>query len=273
MTTKKIKNKYPLHPELRGLTAEQRKLYEQIRDLYRSHCLEEATKRYQIGKLVAKCLADERTYGERVVVKISIALGISHQTLYRWSRVTDIIGSEAFAEMMKKRTRHGNRLSWTHVEMLSHARGPTEVNRFLNLVLEEDYSSDDLRELINESLPIPPRKQPKPLVPRSPLGGLRALSRQAADIAELCSVFDETVTNPLLSTEIKKIQPGVLEELKNCEAELVAMIETATDQLESVRDCIQGVEAGLTEQAEAKEALKKAKAAHGRERLQKATAA
>jgi hypothetical protein len=52
MTTKKTKMTFPMHPELRGLTDDQRKLYEQIRDLYRSHCLEQATKRHQIGRLV-----------------------------------------------------------------------------------------------------------------------------------------------------------------------------------------------------------------------------
>lgn len=273
MPRKKTKITYPMHPELRGFTDEQRKLYEQIRDLYRSHCLEEATKRYQIGRLVAKCLADQRAYGERVMVKISIALSASTETLYRWSRVTHIITPATFEEIVNSRTRHGNRLSWTHVEILSHARGPTEVRRFLDLVLEEDLSCDELWERIQDSLPIAKRKEPKPLVPRSPLGGLRALSRQAADIAELCDVFDETVTTPLLNTKIKKIQPGVLRQLKTCEAELEAMIEAATEQLQSVRDCIQGLEAGLTEQAEAKEALRKAKAAVSRERLQPAKAA
>lgn len=272
MTTK-TKITYPMHPGLRDLTDDQRKLYVQIRDLYRSHCLEEATKRYQIGRLVSKALLDSSKYGEEVMAKISIALGISAQTLYRWSRVTEVFGSQAFADLMNQRTRHGNRLSWTHVELLSHARSFAERKRFLDQVLEEDLSSDELRELINDSL-LPSRSKPTgPRVPRSPLGGLRALSRQAASVKELCDVFDKSVTAPLLSTEIKKIQPGVLEELKNCEAELEAMIEAATDELESVRKCIQELEPGLTEQAEAKEDLKKVKAAVSRERLQRHEAA
>jgi hypothetical protein len=207
------------------------------------------------------------------MVKISIALGISAQTLYRWSSVTDVFGPEAFAELMNKRTRHGNRLSWTHVELLSHTRSHEELNRFLDLTLEDDLSSDDLAKLITASV-LPRRSKPTgPRVPRSPLRGLRALSRQAAGVKELCEVFDRGVTNPLLSTEFKKIQPGVLEELKTCEAELESMIEVATDQLDSVRNCIQDLEAGLTERAEAKEALKNAKAAIGRRSLQRPKAA
>ena len=64
-------------------------------------------------------------------------------------------------------------------------------------------------------------------------------------MTELCDVFDKSVTNTLRTTEPKKIQPGVLEELKTCEAELVSMIEAATEQLDSVRGCIAGPGAGL----------------------------
>ena len=192
-TTENQTSPFPRHVCLSTFDEDQLKLYTEIHDLYTSHTYDEAVKRYRIGQLLHAGLNDERRYGESIVLNIAFALGMAFSSLYRWAKVAAAYPPEVFEELLQRRSRHGNRLSWSHLVHLARIKDQAERQRLIDTVIEKDLSTDQLDERIKQILAASSNTPARPHVPRTPTGGLRTLEKRAVKMQASCEVFDQSV--------------------------------------------------------------------------------
>jgi GGDEF domain-containing protein len=138
------------HPALAGLSSEQHLLYSGVRGLYEDHRLQEAQRRYEIGRLVGRHWKKNQTYGEGVMPKICSALCIPLHTLYRWHQVAARYSPEEFSKLIQTCTCHGNRLTWTHLSHLAYVTARDTYKRLLREVIDNDLTTEQLRKRIRE---------------------------------------------------------------------------------------------------------------------------
>ena len=235
-TTENQTSPFPRHVCVSTFDEDQLKLYTEIHDLYTSHTYDEAVKKYRIGRLLHTGLNDERRYGKSIVLNIAFALGMAFSSLYRWAKVAAAYPPEVFEELLQRRSRHGNRLSWSHLVYLARIKDAAERQRLIDTVIEKNLSTDQLAERIKQILAASSKAPPRPRASKTPAGGLRLLQKRAVKMQACCEVFDQSVLRKLLAGDQERVRPEVVKRLKLCETALEEMVHAASHNLSLLRE-------------------------------------
>jgi hypothetical protein len=100
-----------------------RRLLQRIADA----AVEDARARYELGRLVHRLRRNSTVdVTTSLLARLGQSLGLKPDTLRRYARVSEMIGSQEFEEYMHLRGPHGLPLRWSHIEELSEARSAIE---------------------------------------------------------------------------------------------------------------------------------------------------
>jgi hypothetical protein len=110
-----------------------------IQELLRKAAADEVETRYEIGATIVVIQSDETKYGKRAVSQVSLEVGYSVATLYRYGAVARQWSPSEICELRDRLNTHGEPLLWGHLTELT--RVPKTWRRWSEKTLAESWST------------------------------------------------------------------------------------------------------------------------------------
>lgn len=100
--------------------------------------LDDVIARCEIGSTIEK-VKNTKTYGKNAVELLAKKLGRSPKTLYKYAEVTKAWGKHELEALLKRKNRHGEPVSWSHLTALRNVEAD-ERDRLIELALADGLS-------------------------------------------------------------------------------------------------------------------------------------
>lgn len=144
--------------------------------------------RWEVGSRIAKVMEDESKYGEGAATKLSLALGIDEQHLYRCKNVAEIYAKDELQKLIERRGKTGRGITWSHLDELS--RVPTAKARkvLTEMVFEQALPVSALKIEIQRKLGRRGKGKGRPRVGvKTPGGAIAVVARLAGNDSTIIS--------------------------------------------------------------------------------------
>ncbi len=124
------------------------KIYERLLKVVAETTREEASRRYDIGKLVRQVRDDEEKYGKRSVEALAMLLRFDKSTLHDYANVATTWDDKEFKALLKKKTALGLGLRFSHLVVLAQVDDGRGRNALITRALAQNLTVRQLAEIV-----------------------------------------------------------------------------------------------------------------------------
>lgn len=128
------------------------KVYERLLKIVAETTLEEARRRYDIGRLVRQVMEDEKKYGKRSVETLATLLRFDKSTLRDYASVAKTWNTNEFNAVLRRKTAAGLGLRFSHLVVLAQVADGRRREALITRTLEESLTVRQLKELVHPSV-------------------------------------------------------------------------------------------------------------------------
>jgi len=149
--TKKNQGSQEHHSVVKKMKPALRKIYEELRPIYKDVVHKELDVKRRIGAKVSEIKNDKSTYGTGAVKRLAVALGLSDDTLYDWAKVAICFSEEEIKEL-SVRSEGDFSISYSHLKLLTLLKRSADRERLIDRVFEERMPTRELAKEIDKIL-------------------------------------------------------------------------------------------------------------------------
>lgn len=221
-----------------------REVYEDVRRKLTTLTVHDVMLRWEIGRAVDRVLnppvaeGDEdgakknATYGDGAIDKLAAAFGMGTSTLYSARNFACAFEREDLEGLLKERNIVGRPVSYSDLREVATLSRPSQRQKLIKYFFSNDVGWREMRiraqEMVGGGTAVSRSTKGGLTAPRSPLAGLRALSRQAAKFQASRDVLSAGIFTNIDSVDGKSA------------AQVVEELTTAEETLSQIRESLDG---------------------------------
>jgi len=127
------------------------KIYERLLVVVAETALEEAKRRYEIGRMVRPVMEEEKKYGKRSVEALATLLGFDKSTLHDYAKVAKTWEASEFGALLKRKTPAGLGLRFSHFVVIAEVGDDRRRKTLLAQTITQSLTVRHLKELVHPS--------------------------------------------------------------------------------------------------------------------------
>lgn len=219
-----------------------RLVYESLRRKLSASTVNDVLAHWEIGHTVSEVCAGthKEKYGENALEKLATAFGCGTSKLYAARCFAIAFPKDELDELLKKRNIVGRPISYSDLLEISRLPKKTDRNKLITYFFKNDVASRALHIRASELLGMTGKTGRKAtgITPRSPLAGLRAITRHAHRFAEIGTAFNKSVFEQIQADRPKYATEPILHELQEAEERLSELQRIVEEGLAGVSNAI-----------------------------------